>query len=279
MSVEASYEQRLSILQSTLNVDRLHYLVHSRWHEPRPAMSQHDSQIPAVRGSLVREIAEAQVERDWEGTDQYSPKAEATEATDVLSYLLSLKDMHNLPITNAAVLHGINGYGKRSDIFDRMSETSGNIESTTLTQDVTQMLRYLVAYLAGMPEPASLEKSLVAVIDKNTLNYPAQFFNGLHPRTRKVLTAEELQLQYQHSLRCIKAIRFSLREIKHLRDRDYGMHPEDWKKYSPLIADFEHSKANVAQLLSQLKVDLLLTDQENQRLIEYFTNKVLSNQC
>lgn len=268
--VENHYHQSISRLQENLDLRGLQKQV-GFFILTREGMRQHDENVAVMAVNLKDELGEVQEELEKYGTSTYDLHAAQTEAVDSGFFPLASVMANNIMIQPQEVMPYLNGIGNKSGITDELKEVGGNIEKKTLEKDVITFLRIYMAFIAGMPEQFNLQHAMADVLDKNDRNYPAEFFNGVHPVTSRKLNPDEVTLQYAHSRKCFKMIRMVHREILHQSDRDYGLERADWKKYSPLISDFENSELGHLNLLMKLSKDHELTDDQVKTIRQKFT--------
>ncbi len=269
--IESYYQKNRERLKTgAVNIGALQRQVGS-WIEPRKAMIQLDKNIPVLaEKNLPDEIRETLAELEAWGTSAYSLFALLTETMDISFFPLASSVSNNVMLDSYQILPYVNGVGSKDTIFDKMTETAGNITKKNLDRDLHEFFRYYVAFVAGLPEMFSLEQMMSAVLDKNAKNYPDQFFNGVHPELKRKLNPDELIAQYKHARLCLKMIRLVHRQLLQNRDRDYGLQKEDWQPYSQHLLDFEHSELQLTSLALKLTADAHLTPQQSEKVFAIF---------
>jgi hypothetical protein len=200
------------------------------------------------------EIWEAKVEQKKKGAE-FDGRALVTEWADIAFFVGAYLNARNMALDTSEVRRNLNGHGQRSDIYDRLTNISGNITEQSQRRDILEFLRVWMVGLAGLPVKYPAEQIHQLVVDKNTKNYPAKFLSGIHPVTGVALNPDEMEQQYVHSRRSLKHIRNTLRDGMGLKDRDYGLHESDYQNYARLIEDFEHPETAFAELAAEYPRD------------------------
>src|SRR5476649_667486 len=181
---EGNYHPRIDQLKSgEASLPALRSAVHN-WGIARPSIIIHDQNLDFLSHNIVHEVTEVEDERQKHGTPIYNILAEQTEMGDAFFFPNALAIARGIEFDPHRVLPYLNGFGNRSDIFDKMRDVAGNLTETNVADDLHYYLQYAFAALASVPEHFDLNQVMnEAVVMKNAANYPAQFFNGIHPVT------------------------------------------------------------------------------------------------
>lgn len=270
--IENSYYNRVQRLKSgEFNIQNLQKQV-GTWIYSRPAVIEVDQDITILAGkTLPSEIDETLEETEKLGSSSYDGRAVGIEAMDTGFILMASTLSNQVGLDPYRILPYVNGTGNRSDIFDVMTELGTNIEAKTYERDVHRFLIHYVSFLAGLPETFKLEPVMADVVEKNSKNYPAELFTGVHPFSGEKLSPEEKVEQFKHARRCLKLIRMVHRQVLNHKDRDYGLEDADWKPYAKYMIDFEHSDAHFGRLALEVCQDLHLTAAQTEHVFSTFS--------
>ncbi len=218
----------------------------TNWHRSLPVFERPNQRLAVVQQVLLGEVAEAEQEHDREGTVEYDALAHQREALDIAVPAHAFAYRRQVELNLDAVHARMNGYGRRSNVYDHLNEVIGNLpeDSARLKKDLEWLLMQAYSLMWHLPE---IESPVVMAADKMSLNrrnYPAVYFSDVHPTGRK-LRPDEQEERYRHSVRCLRAIR------KH-HDRKDGLLWSDHAPFAELILDFEHADSNYQKILETL---------------------------
>lgn len=251
--IAMNYENRKQHLISTLDFNGQRASI-GRWLDARPAMKPNSGNINRIARYTSDEVLEAQAEAIQRGTMFYSPEAEAIEAADIWFFLGSYISSVQIEIDTYEARRNVNGYGRRSDIFDNLAEVSGNFSRENFNKDILHFLRLWLAYLASMPEGYEPDSTINKVMYKNGANYFEAAFTNRDPETGRLLNPDETDTAFDHAKRSIRLIRNFIKYTLKL-DRSRGLLQSDYQKYLPLINNFKDATGSYAALKIQLYLD------------------------
>jgi hypothetical protein len=252
------FQPQLENVLSTFDLQRYLQQV-AYWVLTRKSLIAHDSDIPVMIGkNIPGEVHEARQEHQLLGAKRESHLALTTEWGDIGFFPMALINALPLAVDMAEVRRPNRRnprYGQSSVIYERLANISGNITPESVTRDIHYFLQVWLEGIAGLPVVYQPEVVHQRVLDKNTKNYPVEFFNGKDFPTGANLTVEEQEQQFQHSRKMLKWIRNHLRDRLGLKDRDYGLYKSDYQRYTYLIHDFRHSDQAYVQLQREYPQD------------------------
>jgi len=270
----STYEQRIQkIKEQDLDLTKYEALV-MHWLLNRAPMIHSNRQVPFITGLATIEVDEAVAEIDKQGTSEYDNQKASTEVGDIGWFAIGLAGIHQIEIDYPQVRSRVNGYGGRSDIFDLLRETVGNVEEKTLKKDLEHFLSIWMSAFAGLPEYSSPDEIIELIFEKNSENYVADAFVGrveqldrkqvkvVNPFTDRVMSPEELELAYHIPRKALRMIRDL--HIKSLgqTDRENGLKYQDYAPYLPDVltflyfTDFDQAKAEGEKALEDLYLRL-----------------------
>jgi len=216
------------------------------WHRSLPVFERPNQRLGTVQQVLQGEVVEAREEHDREGTAEYNVLAHQREALDIAVPAHAFAYRRRIDLDLDAVHARMNGYGQRSGIYDHISEVVGNLpeDKARLKKDLEWLLMQAYSLMWHLPE---IQSPVAMAADKmalNRRNYPEVYFSDVHPTGRK-LHSDEQEARYNHSIKCLRAIR------KHY-DRKDGLLWSDHAPFAELILDFEHADSNYQKILAAL---------------------------
>ncbi len=264
---KTDYHSKIEILKSTLDLDFM-FSFPALWLCNRDSLHARNSDFSQMTGTAVpSEMAEVDEEHAKLDTVDFDRHALETEIGDMFFSTFMTAFASGFSVDASATISRVNGVGGSSGIHELLLETVQNSRFETFPLDLQQLLSYEIAYMAGLPgDLPDLHRIIPEVYQKNCDNYPQEFFNGLNPETNQPLNKDQKKLQELHSINSLKLIRYVLRKILRLADRDYGLQMNDWQPYRWLIRDFKHADVNLSQLAARLILDQKLTPEQATRV-------------
>lgn len=269
-----TYEQRIQAIRETdLDLAKYQAMV-GHWLINRPPMLYSNRDVAFIAGLTVSEVEEVLVEVEKQGGDEYDNQMAAMEIGDVGWLAVGLAGIHQLEIDYLKVRSRVNGYGGRSNIFDLLKETAGNIAEKTLQQDLEHFLSIWMSAFAGLSEYTRPDEIVAMIYQKNDGNYVAEAFPGrvkkfekndleiTNPFTNQVMSKEELDLAYQIPRRALRMIRDFQIYVLGRPDRVKGLKYDDYAPYLPDIltflqfVDFDQARAEGEKSLDDLYLRL-----------------------
>lgn len=227
------------------DLEQVHQLT-TAWHRSLPVFERPNNRLAAVQQVLQGEVVEAEQEHDREGMEGYSVLAHQREALDVAVPAHAFAYRRKIELDLDVVHARMNGHGRRSGIYDHLSEVIGNLpeDKARLKKDLEWLLMQAYSLMWHLPE---IESPVAMATDKmalNRRNYPSVYFSDVHPTGRK-LHPDEQEERYTHAIKCLRAIR------KHYNRTD-GLLWSDHAPFAELILDFEHADSNYQKILKML---------------------------
>lgn len=227
------------------DLEKVHQLT-TDWHSSLPVFERPNQRRTTVQQVLLGEVDEAEEEHDREGTPGYDVRAHQREALDLAVPAHAFAFRRNIEVDLNSVHARMNGYGRKSTIYDHMREVVGNLpeDQTRLKKDLEYLLMQAYSLMWHLPEiesPADMAEDKMRL---NRRNYPEVYFSTIHPTGRQ-LRPDEQEARYYHSIRCLRAIR------KHYNRKD-GLLWSDHAPFAELILDFEHADSNYQKIQEAL---------------------------
>ena len=269
-----TYEQRIqAIKESDLGLAEYQAMV-TYWLINRPPMLYSNRDVSFIAELTAAEVDEALAEVEKQGTDDYDNQMAAMEVGDAGWLAIGLAGIHQLEIDYPKVRSRVNGYGGRSDIFDLLKESAGNIQEKTLQKDLEHFLSIWMSAFAGLPEYTKPDDIVAMIYRKNDGNYVADAFVGrleevsrgvlkvINPFTGQVMSDEELNLAYQIPRRALRMIRDFQISVLGRSDREKGLKYEDYAPYLPDVltflqfVDFDQARVESEKSLEDLYLRL-----------------------
>lgn len=216
------------------------------WHSSLPAFAVPNRRLGVVQGVLHGEVMEAREEREREGTSDYSASDAQKETLDLAVPAHALAMRRNVDLDMIDVRAGMDGYGRSSQIYDRIGEVIGNLpeSKTALTKDLQWLLTLVYSAMWHLPEIQSPVEVLRPKMEENENNYPPMYF-AISNERGSILKPDEQEERYHHSVKCLRLIRNA-----HGRPRKllWSMHAP----YAELILDFRNAGRNYQTLVEAM---------------------------
>lgn len=200
--------------KSEINLSRFFTII-TQFLQERPYLLTFNLDISTLRNLIVQELTEVAVYHD---RGQDGSENQILEIIDVFVFATSLvinyiRNTRNIPDLDR-VLHNANGQGKHSNVFDRLREVGGNIDSKVrLEQDLDEFLTVLTSLLLNNLGNHNFEAMVDIVVKKITQNLAKDLLSG-HPVMQQVygrdLSQEEITPYVIHYLKSMRLLRNSV---------------------------------------------------------------------
>lgn len=245
---DRDHKQRIEDTQNDFQLESFLWMV-SMFLQNRPAILHHNSDIEAVGRHIISEAREVEQELHLNNDlDAF------LESLDILFLMGGITTTHpQIGFSEYDAKSQMNGYGNKSGTPDLITEIAGNLDPRQLNRDLTYLAAVVLSQIATMSQP-DIEKTLVTLRIKNFLNHVAKFFTDTDPFTGKVLMGDELEVRYQHSRNCLRAIRNFLRDEVKL-DVAHGIDRIHWESYEFMIQNYHDADNQLKLLKAQLVLD------------------------
>lgn len=221
------------------------------WHGSLPVFAVPNKRLPIVQAVLLGEVAESIVEREREGTKLYKPYDNQKETLDIAVPAHAFAMRRGAELDLIEIRRRMNGHGQSSKIYEKIAETIGNLPETkgALTRDLQWLLTQVYSAMWHLPEIASPAEIIKPKMAENFKNYPSIYFDVYDSETGRLLSADEQEAKYDHSVKCMRLIRKTL-------NRPGGLLWSDHAPHARLILDFRHAASNyqtLAEAMQQIK--------------------------
>lgn len=167
------------------------------------------------------EVVELKEEIEVWGTPATTIEKIYDELDDVWVLISSqLLAFNNVPDFNATRPASINGFGKRSNAFEKLTEMILGLQDNP--EDIYEIMKCMLSIAKHLPVPNVMFEGFLNTIGKVLDNRPPKLYSTWDPFFKRILTPDEAQLKYDH----LEVMTKMLRSIvnRKLKKTDWGPH-------------------------------------------------------
>lgn len=200
------------------------------------------------KGSLteytIGEVAEAVAELEVSG----KPDSEkvADELNDVFNMMVTVTVLtEGKDFRPRDYLYNVNGDGKHSNAFEKLTETIADSEHDTAAIIESFRLLWSIGMHGFERDPDRMVAQVIRTYQKVSSNYPVELYNGTDPMTGELLQKDEdKEAVFSHVTKSLKTIRATV---------DRALRPTDVQPVKQLVSNWVDSAAAVSELQQRMK--------------------------